>query len=84
MGLITPEKVSEIKEQIVSYFNTCWVAPETFEVNNERVEEVLDNEGGAQSQQEMFMAMMMGGGAGQAFAEKIMSNKVFRFTPIQN
>jgi hypothetical protein len=61
--------------------------PETFNIENDRVEQVLDNEGGGMmGQQEMLMAMLGGGqmGMGQAFAEKLCSNKVFTFTPMQN
>lgn len=39
------DKVTEIKEQIVNYFNTCLVAPESFELSNEKIENILDNEG---------------------------------------
>ena len=51
------------------------------------MEQVLDNDGGGMmGQQEMLMAMLGGGqmGMGQAFAEKLCSNKVFTFTPMQN
>lgn len=70
------DNVAEIKEQIVSYFNTLLVAPESFDINNDRMEVILDNEGGM-NQQDMFMAMMGGAGAGAfgGFAEKLQSNK---------
>jgi len=47
----------------------------------------LDNDGaGMMGQQEMLMAMLGGGpmGMGQAFTEKLCSNKIFTFTPMQN
>lgn len=58
--------MKDLKEQIVSFFNTCLVAPESFDLNNEKISEVLDNESGdmmgVNQQQEMLMAML--GGAG--------------------
>jgi hypothetical protein len=45
---------------------------------------VLDNEaGGVMNQNDMLMALMGGqGGFGQAFSEKLCSNKYFQFTPM--
>ena len=56
----------------MSYFNTCLVAPESFEISNDKTESVLDNEG-ARNQEEMFMAMF-GGQMGGGFQEKLQSN----------
>lgn len=34
--------MQDIKDKIVKYFNICWVAPDTFEIPNEKIEQVLD------------------------------------------
>ncbi len=84
--IITSEQILDAKEQIVSFFNTLLQCPETFEINNDKVENVLDNEaGGVMNQNDMLMALMggQGGGFGQAFLEKLCSNKYFQFTPMQ-
>lgn len=85
--LISPEQLSEIKDQLVGYFNSCLQVPEMFNIDNDKVEQVLDNDGaGMMGQQEMLMAMLGGGGMGmgQAFTEKLCSNRVFNFTLMQN
>ncbi len=85
--IITQAQISDAKEQIVSFFNTMLQCPETFDINNEKVENILDNDvGGVMNQNDMLMALMGGGGAGgfgQAFQEKLCSNKYFKFTPMQ-
>lgn len=43
--------MSEIKEQIVGNFNSCLQIPEMFNIENDRVEQVLDNEGGGMMNQ---------------------------------
>ena len=40
------ENVADIKDQIVSYFNTCLQLPETFNLKNESKEQ-FDNDGNA-------------------------------------
>ena len=37
-SLISLEQVTEIKEQIVGYFNSCLQVPEMFNIDNDRVE----------------------------------------------
>lgn len=50
------------KEQIANFFNTCLQCPETFELSNDKVESVMDNDSGVIGQQDMLMAMLAGGG----------------------
>ena len=76
--VITQAQIAEAKEQIVQFFNTCLQCPETFDLNNDKVTSILDNEAGG-AQNDMMMAMFAGagggGGMGQAFNEKLCSNK---------
>lgn len=60
-GVVDQKQIAEIKEQIVNFFCSCFLSPESFEISNDKIEQVLDNEGGAQGQDLMFMAMMGGG-----------------------
>jgi len=63
LQVVTLKEISEAKEQIVSFFNTCLQCPETFDLNNDKIEQILDNEaGGILSQNDMMMALLGGGG----------------------
>ena len=42
--LVNPQQVKEIKQQLVNFFNSCFSAPETFDINNDKIENVLDND----------------------------------------
>ena len=60
--MLTEDNVKEVKEQIASFFCSCFVAPETFDLANERVDQVLDNEGGGVAGDPNMMLMAMMGG----------------------
>ena len=61
--IITQDQILDAKEQIVSFFNTSLQCPETFDINNDKIDNVLDNEaGGVMNQNDMLMALMGGQG----------------------
>ncbi|CDW72140.1 u box domain-containing protein [Stylonychia lemnae] len=76
------ENATEIKESIVSYFNTCLQLPETFNLTNNYTIHV-DGDGNNMNN---LMAMLQGGGQGMGMSmqEKLYSNQEFQFTRMQN
>eukprot|EP00347_Sterkiella_histriomuscorum_P007831 403347399 len=89
--IIEPAQVSDVKEQIVSFFNTCLILPETFNLKNETIQQP-DNDGqgmGGQDMNQMLMQMLQGGGQGMPpgglmATEKLQSWQIFNFSQMQN